>query len=193
MPSSQQQLQAIKGSKIVLRPITESDYYILYSWRNDTESLYLWSHPRRLVSFPEYANSLEKSLHTDVNIWLVITEKDSEKPIGFVYSYDTKSWDGHTFLAMFISSEFRGKEYGLEAGALFVRYLMDYFPLKKIYADIFEFNPISQSFVTEYGFIEEGFFPSHRYYQGKYWGMRRLALYRESWEKINRAIFDKLK
>jgi RimJ/RimL family protein N-acetyltransferase len=181
----------IVGKQVVLRPLIEPDYLTLFSWRNDAEWLYLWSHPRRLVSYVEFVSTLEKSLHTDVDIWLLIIEKESKEPLGFVYSYDTKTWDCHTFLTMFIASPFRGKSVGLEAGALFIQYLMDYFPLKKVYADVFEFNSISQSFVKDYGFVEEGYFPSHRYYQGKFWGMYRLALYREKWDEIKAPIFEK--
>jgi len=155
--------------------------------------LYLWSHPRRLVSFNEYANTLEKSLQKDVDIWLMIMSKENNEPIGFVYSYDTRPWDKHTFLTMFLTPTSRGKNFGLEAGAFFVQYLMDYFPLEKIYADVFEFNPISQSFVKNYGFVQEGFFPQHRYHQGKFWGMYRLALYREKWNGIKEEVFENIK
>lgn len=179
----------MEGNQVRLRPIVEADYRTLFEWRADTEWLYLWSHPRRLVSYQEYVTTLERSLHADVDVWLMMIAKDNSKPIGFVYSYDTSTWDSFTFVVMFMTSNARGKHLGLEGGALFVRYLMDYFPFRKLYADVFEFNQISQTFITHYGFEQEGVFPAHRYYQGQYWTMLRLALYREKWEVIRPTLF----
>jgi hypothetical protein len=70
-------LSSITGQNIFLRPIVDSDYQTLFSWRNESMWLYLWSHPRRLVSFNEYANTLEKSLQKDVDIWLMIMSKEN--------------------------------------------------------------------------------------------------------------------
>lgn len=179
----------LEGSQVLLRPIVETDYRTLFEWRTDTEWLYLWSHPRRLISFAEYVTTLERSLHGDIDVWLMMIAKDGSKPIGFVYTYDTSTWDSFTYVVMFVTPEARGKHRGLEGGALFVRYLMDYFPFRKLYADVFEFNHVSQTFITHYGFEEEGTFPAHRYYQGQYWSMLRLALYREKWEAIRPTLF----
>jgi RimJ/RimL family protein N-acetyltransferase len=184
-----QQIKSIDGKHVVLRTVVEGDYSLLYAWRNDVESLFLWSISRRLVSFTEYTRSLGQS---DIDVWLMIIDKQQNIPIGFVYTYDVKSWDRHAFLTMYITPSARGKKIGLEAGALFVQYLMDYFPFIKLYADVFELNPISHSFVSTYGFVQEGFFPSHRYYKGKEWGMYRLALYRDAWESRKDEVFAKI-
>lgn len=187
--SQLQKTSAIDGTHIYLRPVLESDYPVLYAWRNDVASLFLWSVPRRLVSFPEYTRSMTSS---DIDVWLIIIDKQQNIPIGFVYTYDVKMWDRHAFLAMYIIEAARGKKIGLEAGAYFLQYLMDYFPYNKLYVDVFEFNPISQSFVSTYGFVQEGFFPKHRYFKGKEWGMYRLALYRDVWESGKHRVFEKI-
>lgn len=180
---------SIDGKQVVLRPLVGQDFQTLYQWRSDPEWLYLWSHPRRLVAYPEFVSSLEKSLRSEIDIWLLVVSKENNQPLGFIYSYDTSSWDGVTFICVFMSASVRGKGFGREAGALFVRYLMDYFPFRKIYADVFEFNAVSQNFVRDYGFTQEGYFPKHRYYQGEYWGMYRLALYRDKWDEIKSTLF----
>jgi RimJ/RimL family protein N-acetyltransferase len=176
----------IGGEQVSLRPLTEVDMPILYQWRNDPEYLFLWSVPRRLISYSEYVTNLNRSLQSTIDVWLMIVHTESNKPIGFVYSYDTNSWDGFTFLTMFLVSTSRGKQMGRDAGLMFVNYLMDYLPLRKIYADVFEFNSISKNFLAEYGFVQEGVFPSHRYYQGEYWSLYRMALYREKWNEVKR-------
>jgi RimJ/RimL family protein N-acetyltransferase len=180
---------SLTGNQVLLRPLTQQDFQALYEWRNDPEWLYLWSHPRRLVAYTEFVSNLEKSLRSEVDIWLLIISRETAQPIGFVYSYDTNAWDSFTFICMFLSPLARGNGAGKESGALFVRYLMDYFPLRKIYSDIFDFNLISQGFVRDYGFVQEGYFPSHRFYQGKYWGMYRLALYRDNWNEVGALFF----
>lgn len=180
----------LAGCLVALRTLSEADYRTLYAWRSDPEWLYLWSQPRRLVSYSEFATTLDKSLRAEVDIWLLMVSAASQEPVGFVYSYDTNAWDGHTFICLYVTANGRGQGLGREGGALFVRYLMTYFPYRKIYADVFEFNRVSHMFVSEYGFVEEGVFPSHRYYDGKNWTLRRLALYRDKWDQLCPHLFS---
>jgi RimJ/RimL family protein N-acetyltransferase len=184
-----QHTSKLESDNILLRPIIESDYQSLYIWRNDTSSLFLWSQQRRLVSYSEFMRTVQQS---DIDVWLMIINKISSAPVGFVYSFDAKPWDGHAFLAMYIDLSARGKRIGYEAGALFANYLFDYFPYEKLYADVFEFNSVSHSFMNNYGFVQEGYFPKHRYFQGKHWGVYRLALYKDIWDMRKQEIFSKI-
>ncbi len=182
--------QAIIGSNVTLRPITSSDHAVIFNWRNDPESLYLWHQSRRLLSRSEFSVWMESSLSREIDVWLMAMSTDTQEPLGFVYNYDTNPFDAFSFICVYIAPGSRGRNIGKEAGALYLRYLMNYFPFRKIYADVFEFNKVSTTFVTDYGFVQEGYFPGHRYYQGQYWGMFRLALYRERWPEIEQGVFS---
>ena len=175
---------SLSGKQVTLRPIERTDYRVLYSWRVDPCWLYLWSNSRRLVTYEEFIANVEKSWQTNIDMWMLVISKDTESPVGFVYNYDTNIIDGHTFLTMFVAPDSRSQGIGRETGALFVNYLMGYFPFKKLYADVYEFNNVSQLFISNYGFVKEGFFPQHRYFLGGYHGMYRLALYREKWDDL---------
>jgi RimJ/RimL family protein N-acetyltransferase len=154
----------------------------VYNWRSDVSSLHLWSTLRRIPPIEEFAEEFSQLVST-TNYFLVCAQ-DSAQPIGFVYAYNSSSVDGYAFFSQFMSERFRRGPHAVEAGLLFLRYLFSFYNLRKLYADVYEFNQIAFKTLTNAGFQSEGFTPEHILYSGTYWGMHRLALYRSDWEKL---------
>jgi hypothetical protein len=80
-----------------------------------------------------------------------------------------------------------------EAGLIFFDLLFKYFPLRKVYADVFEYNVDSYNILTKHGgFREEARLPQHIWYEDRYWAVIKLALYREDYyegrERMHRII-----
>ena len=42
------------------------------------------------------------------------------------------------------------------------------------------------------GFVEEGFTPEHFWFEGRSWGVYRLALYRDRWSEVRERVADLL-
>lgn len=178
---SQASMVVLEGEKVLLRPLEPGDYRTVHRWRTDPSLLYLWSHSRRLIGFGEFDAEISRLLKTSVDMWMMMVSKADSQSVGFVYNYDTSIIDGYTFLTMFVAPDLHSRGLGTAAGALFIDYLMSYFPLRKVYADIYEFNTHSLAFVKAHNFAEEGHFPSHRFFGGEYHGLYRFALYRDCW------------
>jgi hypothetical protein len=71
--------------------------------------------------------------------------------------------------------------------------LFKYFPIRKIYADVFEYNEESYDLLVSHGgFREEARLPNHIWYESRYWALIKLALYREDYyewrERTNRIL-----
>lgn len=174
----------LRGTNIALRTITRDDYEFIFRVRTNTEDLFLWSHPRKLRSFPDFVIDLEDSLRSYIDTFLIIADPSGQDQMGFVYSYETSPVDGYTFLAIYLAPSFRGSGFWKDALGIFLEYLFNYLNIRKVYMDIFEFNRISIGLAEAYGLKEEGKFPSHRWYGDQYWALHRFALYRGQWKDI---------
>lgn len=171
----------LKGERVRLVPLSQKHLEQLFAWWNDPAMLFLWQHKRRIQSFEEWAQKFERLLNGTIDTFLVILEEETGKPIGFVYSYNTNAIDWYTYLCTFVDGEHLSQGCGKEATALFLDYLMVYLPLRKVYAEVYEFNEVSLNATRSYGFEEEGFLRGHRWLDGRYWGMYILALTRDRW------------
>lgn len=88
------------------------------------------------------------------------------------------------FWGGYIGNEFRDTGYGAVGLAVFISYLFKFFPLRKIYFEAFEYNGPSLSMLQNFGFVEEGRFKKHRFYNGGYHDVLRFALHRDCISKV---------
>jgi len=178
----------LEGRLVRLRPVCKEDYPYLIKWRQNTDQLKLWLTYRHIsddeVTLDEILHDMRQNRH----VTFIIERKHDSKPIGMIYSYDLYLVDGHCKVTTFLDSQVKGRGHGFEAHGLFLLYLFDYYNLNKIYADAYEYNSYSLNLMLKAGYVEEGRFPEHRYFQGKSWSMIRLALYRNNYDAIKEKL-----
>lgn len=166
-----------RGMGVTLRPVLSEDVSLLYRWYSDIEFRYLWMYSRYTLSEEEFrAEFIQWMKHYQVFL-MVLYQGTS---CGFAYTYDENLLDGHLFVAMYLEASHRGQGIGAKAGVLFGDFLFAYFPIHKIYADVFAYNGQVIEALKKGGFVVEGIFRRHRFYRGEYHTMYRLALYRET-------------
>jgi len=166
------------GRGFTLVPLSQKHFDLLHQWESDPSSLYLWTLRKDILSEAEYSEALASRLRGYYHVFLVILDSNN-KPIGFIYSYDASLADGFVFVTTFLESSSRRSGLGAKAGLLFYDYLFAYYPFRKIYCDVFEYNKESLSALKHAGFEIEGTFQEHRFFRGRYHTLYRLALYRE--------------
>lgn len=178
----------LSGRFIKLRPvISEEDMMAMSRWRNDLQTLYLWSTRRHLVSFQEFVDEFVSDMKTDRHIHLMIVSRKDEA-IGMIYSYGVQWVDGHCFITTYLDPTKTKRGYGAEAFVLFANYLFSYFNFHKIYTDVYEYNQLSKKTIENAGFVQEGLFKEHRYMNGVRYTLIRYALYRDRLPEIKKFI-----
>lgn len=176
------------GRSLKLRPVeTDHDLEIMYRWRSDSSSLYLWSTRRHLVSYQQFLEEFRRDLNGDRHIHLMITKRH-DVVIGMIYSYGVQWVDGHCFITTYLDPTKTKRGYGAEAFVLFVNYLFRYFNFHKIYTDVYEYNQLSRKTIESAGFVQEGVFKEHRYMNGMRYSLIRYALYRDKLPDIQKFI-----
>ncbi len=148
-------------------------------WRSDLDQLHLWTAARRLPAPNEVATDFERMLAG--NMTLVAVSKQHREPVGFVQAYNFSTDWGWAYLLGYFDPESRAPGIAIEATYLFVDYLFSAFPLRKLYADVFEYNDSTLRLLGKCGFREEGRFEEHVWWDDRYWPLVRLALFRQAW------------
>lgn len=177
----------LNGKRISLIPVSEEHFEHLFEWRNNTKDLMLWSSVRSIIPKHEYWQEL-KSDYSNGLIRLVVVDKNSNTPIGQVFSYNYNNTNNNLFIGIYIIPDKRKLYYGIEALTVFVTYLFSYFSLHKIYFEIFEYNTHSKELARKSGFKEEGVFKDHFLFNGKYWSLFRFAFYASDLKRMSKFV-----
>lgn len=179
----------INGKFISLIPINTSDYHTIYQMHCNLGQKYLWNDDCTLYDFDSFCQNFTKALHGRIHTYLLIKDSTKSNAIGFIYSYNYSVADGLIFITINILPEYQNKLYGAEAGVKFVNYLFKYFPIRKIYFDVFEYNDKSNDLLTSMGFKLEGEFKEHKFYNGNYYSLYRYAVFRKEFYKTIGGLF----
>lgn len=176
--------------QLSLRPFCQSDIEKILDWRSDPRSLAYWSNRRALVPIEQAKEEFYADLRGDMHVFQMISHSKYGE-IGAIYSYDAQFVDQHCWVTTYLEEEHRNRGLGAVATAMFVDYLFTYFSFRKLYFDVYEYNVPSLSSLESFGLKVEGSFPEHRYFNDKWHSLKRLALYRESSEKV-RALLRRM-
>ena len=116
----------LETSRIVLRPIEESDYPILHKWRNEFRFLKLFSSRREVVSFDAFSKELRREFERNRHMQFIVERKNEKAPIGTIYSFSFNQVDGYVFINIYIDELYENKGYGAEAVTFLVCYLFKF-------------------------------------------------------------------
>jgi len=182
---------AISGRWVRLRSISRADYPAMFEWRLDTQMVHLWNISRRWPPYEEFVTGLEQSLRT-TNL-LIVIDQATERMIGYVQSYGDSPWDRWTYVAGYLLPKYRVRPHFPETMLLCLDAWFRWFPLNKIYIEVYEFAENLHQMLPVLGFVEEGTTPDHFWHGGRYWGLTKYALYRERWPEGRERLVDILK
>lgn len=173
----------LTGPHIRLRPLTAEDYPVLHRWETDVETLYLWQPQTAVLGYEEFVER-RRNGNQGVHVQMLVVAREGGRPLGTVFSFDVSLVHGYGSLGVYLEPSSVGRGLGVEAGYLFVGYLMAYYPLRKLYTDIYAYNERSLRLAGRLGFVVEGTLRAHRWFADRYWDLYKLALYREAWERF---------
>lgn len=179
----------IRGRRCILRWVDDHDVSFLARMHRNLEMHGNWT-SKSIPTTDSFRDQFYRSLDSYYHVLFIISSvEEPEKPIGFFYTTQYSPSDGFTFSTLAMDPNNCLNGCAAEAGLLAYRYLFRHYPLRKIYANIYEFNHDSLAFVRQCGFVEEGFMKKHAFRKGQYYGLYTYALYRETFEEVDRRLF----
>ncbi len=165
----------LSGVAVDLVPVTEESYGYLYDLATHPEVSVRWRYhgtvPNRDTFFAE--------IWAGIFAQLLVVDRASHERAGLVVAYQGNLRNGSVWMAAVSDPRFQGQRTGIEGSFLFANYLIRTWPFRKIYFEIPEFN--LDQFGSGLGrfWHEEGRFKEELYYDGQYWDVVTVALYRD--------------
>ena len=126
----------------------------------------------------EFEAWLRESIARNFQKFRVITTEEDEF-VGFVYSYDYSPSDMHCKICAAVEEAYQETGMGAAATLLFIDSLFRYYPLRKIYMTVYEYNKQSLISNKDAGFTEVARLQDYRYYDGEYWDLFYLSITRK--------------
>lgn len=102
---------------------------------------------------------------------------------GFVYSYDYRTSDLRCNMCLYLARPYRGTGAAGIVAATFLDELFSYYPLRKVYLYVYDYNRASLASDLQAGFVEEGCLREYRYLDGRWWDCHVLAMTRRGFEE----------
>lgn len=166
----------------------ESDSQVFYTWRVDLEFVGSWiTGGRRIPTYQDYIPELQRFLSDGMT--LLVADAATGAASGFVRTYNMNPVDGWAWVQAYLVPDARKRPYWAgEAGMLFADYLFRMFPLRKLYAEVFEYNRGSMHLCERLGFEPCGRLPKHVWFDGALWDSVIWELPRESWVDIRKRF-----
>jgi RimJ/RimL family protein N-acetyltransferase len=171
---------SVQRRLVDLRAISRDDYPTLFRWRSSLESVHALNFRHKVATYEEFVADLEPFLRNAMV--LLVEDAKRRSPIGYAMAYNITPWDGWLTVAIYVEEAYRLKGHGGEAALLCVDGLFRWFPLRRIYTEIYDFAEPLVRLVRAMGFEEVGNLPDHFWYDDRYWSLHSMALTRERWE-----------
>lgn len=180
---------AVKGKFVGLRPIWPEDAPLVFDWWSNKDELPLWtSQFRQVTTYQQFLSQLDAWLRDSTTFMLI--DLSNAAPFGFVRAYNLNLADGWVWWQAYVEPGYRARGRMAEWAALVGRYLFEQFPIRKLCAEIFEFNDAVRNLHEKLGFRLEGRIKDHTWYRDRFWDHLFYTLTREAWgEAMKRYDF----
>lgn len=157
------------------RLVEPADYQFLYNLLVRPANAHRW----RFRGVTPEPHMFEQLLWSGVLAQFVVEELKTGRPLGLVAAFDAAPDLSHVAIGVIFEEDVRGRQWPAESILLFLGYLFDHWPLRKLYAHVPEYNMGPLRGTLRRGMSVEGRLSDHVYFDGRYWDEFILALRRE--------------
>ncbi len=174
------------GRHTSLRLVDPSDYGFLsdISRRGDRLVKY---RGRGVTHRPE---QFVEYLWNDVLCQFVVHRKSDAAPLGLISCYRPDFTAGHAHFSIVMADPSPMAGWQLEGLVLFLNYVFEVFPLRKLYVEISEFNEHQLSHVLANYLDTEIILVEHEYLLGRWWDLRFASLSRTRFDEASRVLLE---
>lgn len=169
--------------RVALRPIEPAHFPLMYRATVDPADGFRWRFRGSTPSFAEFQNRL----YDGVLCAFVVADKATGQPHGWVTAYNARFDAGHVWLG-FVRFPGASRAGEMTEGLfLLLEHLFSRWSFRKVYAEIPEFNwthLVGASPDEPFLFPVESRLVGHEYFDGRWWDLLTVAVWRERWDDI---------
>jgi RimJ/RimL family protein N-acetyltransferase len=178
----------LRGRRVHLRPVVPADYPALYRMATAPETIVRWRH-RGVTPNPD---TFGEALWQGVLSQFVIVRPSRSEPIGLIVAYNANLRHQTVAMALLVAPEYEKQGWIMDSTALFLVYLFETWPFRKVYYEMIEFNYARISSGAGRHFHIEGCLRDHEYHDSKYWHHYILAAYRDEYLEFVKAYYSRI-
>lgn len=172
-----------------LRPVTPDDYPVLYAAAVDPIDGYRW----RFRGATPAPSEFEHLLFHEAIAQFVVCDAEDDSAHGLVVAYGYHAGDGHANVAyQRIGGVDRRAGQMIVGIGLLIEYVFATWPVRKLYADLPDFNFGPLAALTGTAFEVEGRRRDHLYHADAWHDLVTIAIYREPWRAFMDAWWSEL-
>jgi RimJ/RimL family protein N-acetyltransferase len=172
--------------EIALRQVRDDDMPFLFRLFADPTRCHLWMRCRRVFDEAGFLQAWAAWCADTIAAKFVI--EAAGQPVGLVFDYDRALEDGHTKVTTLLEDARTGHGSGVIATALFVGWLFQALPFRKVYMDVYGYNAGVVRILRKVGFAEESVLKENRFWDGAYWDLHVLSLTRAGWPAVRERL-----
>lgn len=165
----------LSSRRMLLRPVKPEDVLPLFELSTSPEVAFRWRYTSAVPSFEAFASSF----NTGVLTQLVIAGIKRSEVLGLAVIYNPDLKNQTAYYAIMMAPRYIRTGLGIEATAVFLNYVLTTWNLRKIYLESIKYNYELIGSGVGTVFKEEGCLEGHQYFDGKYWDLHILAIYRD--------------
>ena len=184
----------LRGSRVRLTALTQSDLPTVVQWHQNPEFLRLFdalpAYPKTEAALAQWLDDTHKS--TDAFLFAV-RSLDNDELIGYV-ELDGILWTHRVSGVSIAIGEAKqwGKGYGYEVMQLVLRFAFDELNLHRIQLTVFSYNERATALYEKLGFQREGVHREHLQRDGRRYDMYLYGLLRSEWEDRNSTSLKRI-
>ena len=180
-----------KSKRIYLSPILEADIPLITVWINDWDIAQNLTvcHPLSFQDEKQWFEGLSKN--KTENVILAIRLVETDEIIGATGLHRINNLHGTATTGSYIGrKDLHGKGYGTEAKMLLLEYAFNTLNLRKVKAEVYDFNKASQKSLAKCGYKQEGVFVKDRYRNGKHVDSIQMAVFKDDFLVLWKSYQD---
>lgn len=129
-------------------------------------------------SVPAYQQFEQQDMWQGILAQFLVESIQTNQPAGHVMCYNPDLSLGHAYVGAGMAGQYLGSGIAAEPVRLFIDYLFDVWPFRKLYLELPEFNYLQFASAGGRGLHVEARLRDHDYYRGRRWDRLILAVYR---------------
>lgn len=173
---------------ITLIQYEDKFFEFVYKCYQDYKSRFLYTNDFTIISRNEFRDYISRKATKDFHDFMIIIDNNTALPIGFIYTYNFNRQNDYIYFSIYLEEKNRKNINVATAGIIFFNYIFKYFPIRKIYCSVFDYNSVSEKVLKNAGFQLEGQLKEYRYYNRKYHDMNIYALFREDFYELKEKL-----
>jgi len=168
-------------SDFALRDMCREDGDMVLAWRND-ERVRKNMYNDHIIDTGEHTAWLERVMASKADSYLIFNYR--HQPVGLVSFHRIDCKNDKAMWAFYLGETDVPKGIGSVMEFFALSRAFGELGLRKLSCEVIEFNASVVKLHRRFGFEQEGFFVEEIERDGRFWGVHRLALFRNGWERI---------